>query len=66
MGSIEQQLGASIDSCDVCKVPLEDLQSSLTAEYQGKLLSFCSQICYKRYLEDPAHYAEFEDDTVLE
>jgi len=60
------QLGALIDQCDVCEVPIEEVAESLNAEYGEKLLSFCSEACYKRYLEDPALYAEFEDDIVAE
>lgn len=67
MDSAKQlHLGEHIDECDVCKSPIEDLSKAFTSEYGGTLLTFCSNTCFNRYLEDPAIYAEFQDDDLLE
>jgi len=66
MTSEPSQLGEQIDQCDVCEVPMEEIAEPMTTELGKKLLSFCTEKCYKQYLEDPAAYAEFEDDTVVE
>lgn len=62
----EMELGKHADICDVCELPLKHIEHPFTAEYQGKVLSFCSATCYEKYLEDPAQYAQFEDDEGLE
>lgn len=67
MDGVKQlHLGEHYDECDVCSVPITDLSQAFTTEYGGKVLTFCSEKCFKRYLEDPALYAEFEDDEGLE
>ncbi|HAU65802.1 MAG: hypothetical protein UT30_C0010G0022 [Candidatus Uhrbacteria bacterium GW2011_GWF2_39_13] len=66
MNSIEHEVGEFINECDVCGLPIKKLEEAMTKEYGGKLLSFCSQPCYNLYLEDPARYAEFEDDQEME
>lgn len=62
----EVQFGEHADECDVCRAPIEDLTSAVTQEYLGKVLTFCSDVCLKRYLDDPALFAEFPDDEALE
>lgn len=62
----EIRLGEQFDECDVCGAPLSDLTKAFTTEYAGKILTFCSEPCFKRYLEDPGLYAEFEGDDILE
>ncbi|MBI2473424.1 YHS domain-containing protein [Candidatus Uhrbacteria bacterium] len=66
MNVIEHEVGELIDECDVCGLPIENLDEVITQDYGGKLLSFCSQSCFDLYLEDPARYAEFEDDQEVE
>ena len=65
-GAKQLHLGEQVDECDVCTAPVTDLSQAFTTEYGEKVLTFCSQKCFKRYLEDPALYAEFQDDEVLE
>jgi YHS domain-containing protein len=65
-GSKHIHLGERYDECDVCAVPITDVSQAFSTEYGGKVLTFCSELCFKRYLEDPAVYAEFEDDERLE
>jgi len=62
----EVQLGEHADHCDVCHVPIKDLSAAVTKEYLGKVLTFCSDACLERYLDDPAAYAEFPGDEPLE
>lgn len=65
MDCIDEQFDDRDDICVVCKMPAGDnVLSSISTEYQGQIISFCSDRCYKRYLEDPAHYVEFEDDVL--
>ena len=58
--------GQHMDVCDVCRVPVKDLSTSVTKEYLGKVLTFCSHACLKVYTDDPEMYASFEDDEGLE
>ncbi|MBI5369886.1 hypothetical protein HZA85_01695 [Candidatus Uhrbacteria bacterium] len=62
----EMSLGEQTNECDVCHIPIMDLTQAVTREYLGKLLTFCSEKCLKRYLEDPALFADFEEDEELE
>jgi len=64
--NIEKQLGELVDVCDVCGVSLEDYPNTLTREYGGKVQTFCSEKCYKEYLENPELYAEFPGDEGVE
>lgn len=67
MNAVKQlHLGEYYDECDVCIALITDLSQAFTTENSGKVLTFCSERCFKRYLEDPALYAEFEDDEGLE
>ncbi len=50
------------DICDVCHVSIPDLAEALTSEQEDRVLSFCSQDCYKKYIEDPTVYTDFEDE----
>lgn len=62
----EIQLGAHADECDVCHVPIDDLSAGVTQEFLGKVLTFCSDLCLKRYIDDPELFAEYPEDEVLE
>lgn len=62
----EVHMGEHADECDVCHAPIDDLSAAVTKEYLGKVLTFCSDDCLKRYLDDPALFAEFPDDEALE
>jgi len=65
-GVKQMNMGGHYDECDVCCAPITDLTQAFTTEYGGKVLTFCCEKCFKRYLEDPARYAEFEGDEGLE
>lgn len=65
MASVHHQIGEHLDVCNVCRRPIHDLSQAETREYGMVLLTFCSAPCLARYLEDPAHYAEFADDDDL-
>ena len=65
-GAKQLHLGDLVDECDVCGSPLVDLSRAFTTEYGGTILTFCSEPCFKRYLEDPELYVEFGDEEVLE
>jgi YHS domain-containing protein len=62
----EIQHGEHADVCDVCRIPIKHLTHAVTKEYLGKLLTFCSEKCLKQYFDDPALFADFEDDEGLE
>jgi YHS domain-containing protein len=66
MSQQPKELGALIDRCDVCEVPLEDLSQAVTQEYGGKIFSFCSVACQSKYVEDPSAHSMFEEDQGLE
>jgi YHS domain-containing protein len=53
------------NACDVCALPIENLDKVLTADNQGRAMKFCCEKCYKQYLEDPSLFVEFEDDEVV-
>lgn len=53
-------------NCDICHASITDSTHVVTREYLGKLLTFCSKKCLKQYLDDPALFAEFEEDEELE
>lgn len=59
-------LSDQVDECDVCQSPILDLSKAFTNEYDQKVLTFCTERCFKRYLEDPELYNEFNDDDVLD
>ena len=61
--SIEHHLGEQINECDVCGAPIADLSKAFTREYLGKVYSFCSEECFKKYLENPELYAEFDEEA---
>ncbi|NQV90803.1 hypothetical protein HQ487_05380 [Candidatus Uhrbacteria bacterium] len=65
-GSKELPFDENHDICDVCESPLEDLSMAYTTEYDGMVLTFCSETCFKRYLEDPELFSDFEGDSILE
>ncbi len=59
------QFSDHTDVCDVCRVKIPDLTTSITSEFDGILVSFCSENCRSRYIEDPAFYADLDDDVDL-
>ncbi|HBK35302.1 MAG: hypothetical protein UU08_C0009G0011 [Candidatus Uhrbacteria bacterium GW2011_GWE2_40_58] len=66
MTFIENELGEQHDICDVCQIPLSDNSPCFTKEYEGILFTFCSEKCFKEYLESPELYVSFPDDEVIE
>lgn len=62
----ENALGELIRACDVCGIPLEDIPDMITREEEGKLQTFCSDKCYKEYLENPELYGDFSEEEVAE
>lgn len=66
MNGKEEQLGEKVDLCDVCETPLDAVNDPIKVEKLGKVLTFCSEKCYKQYLEEPERYADFEDDEAME
>jgi len=64
--SKEYSLNESFDVCDVCETPLKDLGKAYSTEYGDMLLLFCSESCFKRYLEDPELFGVSHENEVLE
>lgn len=38
----------------VCKMSLEEFPAAATAEHEGKTYGFCSEVCKKKFVADPA------------
>lgn len=66
MNGKEEQLGQKADLCDVCEAPIKEASDPIEVEKLGKVLTFCSEKCYQKYIEEPERYADFEDDDGLE
>lgn len=54
------------NNCDICGLPIQVAQEKVTSDHDGKVLNFCSDMCYKRFLKDPELYTDHEDEEVLE
>lgn len=64
--SQENILGELTNVCDVCNIPLEDIPNTITRETDGKIQTFCSDKCYKEYLENPELYTDFDQEEAIE
>ncbi|MBI2551387.1 hypothetical protein HYV73_03540 [Candidatus Uhrbacteria bacterium] len=64
--AIEKRLGEKAELCDVCELPIVDMTTAIFREYLGMPVQFCSQACYKKYLESPETYTEFQEDEEKE
>lgn len=58
--SIEKSLGLKDDICDVCGIAL-NLETAVSQEYMGEVLTFCSDQHLKEYLKDPSKFEEREE-----
>lgn len=62
MTSIDYETGEQKSICDVCQMPISDLSSCFTKKSDEKLLTFCSEKCFKEYLENLELYTVFPDE----
>jgi hypothetical protein len=66
MSVLNYQENEHTESCDVCRVPLQDIANTISKEHGEHMRTFCSEKCFALYLEDPELYNEYldEDDEI--
>jgi hypothetical protein len=53
-----------LDTCAVCHMDIPDISKAVTHEdpVNRELLVFCSETCFKQYLEDPSILNEIDEE----
>jgi|GEM_PF-2195826 hypothetical protein len=62
MAVLNHSQNGHTESCDVCKIPLQDIANTISKEHGERVKTFCHEKCFQAYLEDPELYNEYLDE----